>query len=92
MHFIYIVDLCYPKRMRSHLFISKLGPVKINKNESGESENRSQRFRIMEFILISARPKQVDIHDVRCWTSKGAETVTKWSSQSSAAAMMASPL
>lgn len=86
------MDLCYPKRIRSHLCITKLGPVKINKNESGKSEKRSLRIRIMEFILIRGRPKQVDIHDVKCWTSKGAETVTKWSSQSSAAAVKASPM
>lgn len=92
MHPVFIVDSSYPKRVRSHLCLGKLGSVKLIKYKSGRSEKRSQRFRIASFILIRGRPRQVNVRNVKRWASKGPKTVTKWSSQSSAAAATASPV
>lgn len=89
---MHIVDSGYPKRIRSHLCLGKLGSVKLNKFKSGRSEKRSQRFRIASFIPIKGRPRQVNVHNVKRWASKGPKTVTKWCSQSSAAAAKASPV
>lgn len=72
--------------------LSKLKYVKSNKNKSGRSEKRRQRIRIAQFIPIRGRLRQVNVRKVKCWASKGAKTVTKWSSQSSAAAAKASPV
>lgn len=37
MHSIYIMASGYPKRIRSHLCLGKLGSVKLNKHKSGRS-------------------------------------------------------